>query len=96
MKQYGGILIAYAAIAALGAGAIALFTKQYSIALAVLGAGLLWLGVMAVLLHRISKKQQAKMDRVFRENDSAVSVLAGNISIPCRSEEHTSELQSPQ
>ena len=83
MKQYGGILIAYAAIAALGAGAIALFTKQYSIALAVLGAGLLWLGVMAVLLHRISKKQQAKMDRVFRENDSAVSVLAGNISIPC-------------
>ena len=83
MKQYGGILIAHAAIAALGAGAIALFTKQYIIALAVLGVGLVWLGVMAVLLHRISKKQQAKMDRVFRENDSAVSVLAGNISIPC-------------
>ena len=83
MKQYGGILIAHAAIVALGAGAIALFTKQYYIALAVLGAGLLWLGIMALLLYRISKKQQAKMDRVFRENDSAVSLLAGNISIPC-------------
>ena len=83
MKQYGGILIAHAAIVALGAGAIALFTKQYYVALAVLGAGLLWLGVMALLLYRISQKQQAKMDRVFRENDSAVSLLAGNISIPC-------------
>ena len=83
MKQYGGILIAHAAIVALGAGAIALFTKQYTIALAVLGTGLVWLGVMALLLCRIAKKQQAKMDRVFRENDSAVSLLAGNISIPC-------------
>lgn len=83
MKQYGGILIAFGAIAALGAGAIALFTKQYYIALAVLGVGLLWLGVMALLLCRIARKQQARMDRVFRENDSAVSVLAGNISIPC-------------
>ncbi len=83
MKQYGGILIAYASIVALGAGAIALFTKQYSIALAVLGAGLLWLGIMALLLCRIARKQQARMDRVFRENDSAVSSLAGNISIPC-------------
>ena len=82
MKQYGGILIAFGAIVALGAGAVALFTKQYYIALAVLGAGLLWLGIMALLLYRISQKQQAKMDRVFRENDSAVSVLAGNISIP--------------
>ena len=83
MKQYGGILIAFGAIIALGAGAVALFTKQYYIALAVLGTGLLWLGIMALLLYRISKKQQAKMDRVFRENDSAVSLLAGNISIPC-------------
>ena len=83
MKQYGGILIAFAAIVALGAGAIALFTKQYYIALAVLGTGLLWLGIMALLFHRIAGKQQAKMDRVFRENDSAVSLLAGNISIPC-------------
>lgn len=83
MKQYGGILIAFGAIVALGAGAVALFTKQYYIALAVLGTGLLWLGIMALLLYRISKKQQAKMDRVFRENDSAVSLLAGNISIPC-------------
>ena len=37
MKKYGGILIAYAAIVVLGAGAIALLTKQYIIALAVLG-----------------------------------------------------------
>ena len=74
MKQYGGILIAFGAIVALGAGAVALFTKQYYIALAVLGTGLLWLGIMALLLYRISKKQQAKMDRVFRENDSAVSL----------------------
>ena len=83
MKQYGGILIAFGAIVALGVGAIALFTKQYTIALAVLGAGLLWLGIMVLLLRRIAKKQQARMDRVFRENDSAVSLLAGNISIPC-------------
>ena len=83
MKQYRGILIAHAAIALLGAGAIALFTRQYVVAAAVLGVCLLWLGTMALLLHRISQKQQAKMDRVFRENDSAVSSIANNISIPC-------------
>ena len=83
MKQYSGILIAFGAIAALGAGAIALFSKQYVIAAAVLGAGLLWLGIMALLLNGIAKKQQARMDRVFRENDGAVTSLASNISIPC-------------
>lgn len=82
MKQYSGILIAFGVIVALGAGAIAFFTKQYIIALAVLGAGLLWLGIMALLLRRIAKNQQAKMDRVFRENDSAVASLTNNISIP--------------
>ncbi len=82
MKQYSGILIAFASIVALGAGAIAFFTKQYIVALAVLGTGLLWLGIMAILFHRIAKKQQARMDRVFRENDSAVSTLTNNISIP--------------
>lgn len=83
MKQYRGILIAFGAILALGAGAIALFTKQYVIAAAVLGVGLVWLGVSALLLNRIAKRQEARMDRVFRENDSAVAMLAGNISIPC-------------
>lgn len=82
MKHYRGILIAFGVIAALGAGAIALFTKQYVIAAATFGVALAWLGVMALLLHRIAKKQQARMDRVFRENDSAVASLASNISIP--------------
>jgi c-di-AMP phosphodiesterase-like protein len=83
MKQYSGILIAFGTILALGAGAIALFAKQYAVALAVLAVGVVWLGLMALLLYRISKIQQARMDRVFRENDSAVVALAGNISIPC-------------
>ena len=82
MKQYRGILIAFGAIAVLGAGAIAFFTGQYVIAASTLGAALVWLGIMALLLHRIAKKQQARMDRVFRENDSAVASLASNISIP--------------
>ena len=82
MKHYRGILIAFGVIAALGAGAIALFTKQYVIAAATFVVALAWLGVMALLLHRIAKKQQARMDRVFRENDSAVASLASNISIP--------------
>ena len=82
MKQYSGILIAQGAIAVLIAGAVAVFTKQYVVALAILGAGLLWLLITALLLHRIAKKQQARMDRVFRENDSAVASLASNISIP--------------
>ena len=83
MKKYSGIIIAFAAITVLGAGAIALFTKQYIVALAVLGVGLVWLGVMALILNGIAKKQQAQMDRVFRENDTAVISLAENISIPC-------------
>ena len=83
MKQYSGILIAFGSILAIGAGAIALFTKHYVIALLVFGVGLVWLGIMAYLLYRIAKKQQAKMDRVFRENDGAVVSLAQNISIPC-------------
>ena len=83
MKQYSGILITFGAILALGAGAIALLLRQYVLAATVFGVGLLWLGVMALLLYRVSKKQQAKMDRVFRENDGAVASLASNISIPC-------------
>ena len=82
MKQYRGILIAFGAIAVLGAGAIAFFTGQYVIAASTLGAALVWLGIMALLLHRIANKQQARMDRVFRENDSVVASLASNISIP--------------
>ena len=82
MKQYRGILIAFGAIAVLGAGAIAFFTGQYVIAASTLGAALVWFGIMALLLHRIAKKQQARMDRVFRENDSVVASLASNISIP--------------
>ncbi len=83
MKQYSGIMIAFGSILAIGAGAIALFTKHYVISLLVFGVGLVWLGIMAYLLYRIAKKQQAKMDRVFRENDGAVVSLAQNISIPC-------------
>ena len=56
MKKYSGIIIAFAAITVLGAGAIALFTKQYIVALAVLGVGLVWLGVMALILNGIAKK----------------------------------------
>ena len=83
MKQYSGILIAFGALLAVGSGAIALITKHYYTALAVLGVGLLWLGVMALILNGIAKKHQARMDRVFRENDGAVVSLAQNISIPC-------------
>ncbi len=83
MKQYRGILIAFAAVLVLGAGAIALFLKHYWIALGVLGVGLLWLLIMALVLHAIAKRQQEQMDRVFRENDSAVVTLADNVSVPC-------------
>lgn len=83
MKQYSGILIAFGVLVALGAGAIALFTGQYWIALGVLTVGLIFLVAAALVLRRIAKKQQALMDSVFRENDSAVSSLVQNISIPC-------------
>ena len=83
MKQYSGILIAFGVLVALGAGAIALFTKQYWIALGVLTVGLIFLVTAALILRRIAKKQQALMDSVFRENDSAVFSLVQNISIPC-------------
>ncbi len=83
MKQYSGILIAYGALLAVGAGAIALFTKQYRIALGLLGVGLIWMGVMALLLNNIAKHQQARMDRVFADNKTAVDSLVQNVSIPC-------------
>ncbi len=83
MKQYSGVLIVYGAVLAVGAGAIALFGRQYVIALAVLGVGLILMGVIALLLNRIAKRQQARMDLVFRENESAVASLVQNVSIPC-------------
>ena len=83
MKQYSGVLIVYGAFLAVGAGVIALLTKQYIIALGVLGAGLILMGVLALMLNGIQKRQQARMDSVFRENDSAVASLVQNISIPC-------------
>ena len=92
MKQYSGILIAFGAVLAVGAGAIAAFSKQYWIALGVLGAGLVFLGVMALLLSGIAKRQQERMDRVFRENDSAVASLVQNISIPCAIVEDTGRI----
>ena len=82
MKQYNGLLIGFGSAVALGAGAIALFSHQYKIALGVLIAGLVLLGVACLILRGISKKQQAKMDRVFRENDTAVGTMAQTISIP--------------
>ena len=83
MKQYSGILIAFGALVALGAGAVALLTRQYWVALGMLGAGLVFLLVSALVLRGIAKRQQERMDRVFRENDSAVASLIQNISIPC-------------
>jgi c-di-AMP phosphodiesterase-like protein len=43
---------------------------------------LILLGIAFLVLRGIAKKQQAKMDRVFRENDTAVGNLAYTISIP--------------
>lgn len=83
MKQYRLILIISAVILALGAGAIALFGKNYILALILFGMGAVWLGIVTLLLHTIGKKQQEKMDRVFRENDSAVVSIASNVSVPC-------------
>ena len=82
MKQYNGLLIGFGTAVALGAGAVALFTKQYYIALGILAAGLVLLGIACLVLRSIAKKQQARMDRVFRENDTAVGNLAYTISIP--------------
>jgi len=82
MKQYNGLLIGFGTAVALGAGAVALFEHQYRIALSILIAGLILLGAMWLILRNIAKKQQAKMDRVFRENDTAVGALAYTISIP--------------
>lgn len=83
MKQYTGILIAFGAVTVLGAGAVVLLTRQYWIALGVLATGLIFLLVMALILRGVAARQQAQMDSVFRENDSAVSSLVQNISIPC-------------
>lgn len=83
MKQYSGLLIAFGVLTVIGAGVIALFTKQYWIALGVLSAGLLFLLIAALILNRIAKRQQSLMDSVFRENGSAVTSLVQNISIPC-------------
>lgn len=82
MKQYSGIIIAFGSIVLVGAAVTALVAEQYIIALSILGAGLLWLGIMTLLLRSIAKKQQARMDRVFRENDGAVVSLATGISVP--------------
>lgn len=83
MKQYSGLLIAFAALTVIGAGLIVFFARQYWIALGVLSAGLVFLLVSAFVLRGIDKRQQAQMDAVFRENGSAVTSLVQNISIPC-------------
>lgn len=81
MKIYRGLLIFsvayFAAVALLG-----VLFQQYYAALLILALGLILTAVMMLWLRSIHSKQDRLMNRVFRENDGAVSDLIENISIP--------------
>lgn len=81
MKVYRGLLIFtaayFSAVALLG-----VLFRQYYAALLMLAIGLILTAVLMLWLRSIHNKQDQLMNRVFRENDGAVSDLIENISIP--------------
>ena len=72
MKQYRGLLIFTGIFLVICAAAFIPF-KLYWYALAALAAGILLFIILFIWLSVTAKKQQEVMDRVFRENDSAVA-----------------------
>ena len=70
MKQYQGLLI-FAGVFLTVAAAVFIPLHQYWFALGALIAGIILFVVLFLWLRVINGEQQAKMDRVFRENDSA-------------------------
>lgn len=81
MKQYKGLLIFIAAFAVVCAVAI-LPTKQYLLALIALFAGIALFLTTMLWLMKIADTQEKQMDRVFRENDSVVSLLVNEVTVP--------------
>ncbi len=81
MKQYQGLLIFVGVFTVVAAAAFIPF-HLYWFALAALIAGILLFAVLFLWLTMISNRQQEKMDRVFRENDSAVALLVNEVTIP--------------
>lgn len=81
MKRYQGLLIFLGAFV-LGAAAAFLPLRMYWFALTALVAGILLFAVTFLWLMQISNKEQRLMDRVFRENDSAVALLVNEVTVP--------------
>ncbi|MBQ9187966.1 MAG: hypothetical protein IJ138_01445, partial [Clostridia bacterium] len=81
MKQYQGYLIFLGVFLALAAAVFVPF-HQYWYALGVLLGGMVLFAVTLIWLSMISQKQQERMDRVFRENDSAVALLVNEVTVP--------------
>ena len=81
MKQYRGLLIFLGVFLVAAAAALVPF-RQYWAALTVLILGILLFGIVFLWLWMINDKQQKRMDRVFRENDSAVTLLMNEVTVP--------------
>lgn len=81
MKQYRGLLI-FLGVFLVAAAAVLVPFRQYWAALTVLILGILLFGIVFLWLWMINDKQQKKMDRVFRENDSAVTLLMNEVTVP--------------
>ena len=81
MKQYQGYLIFLGVFLAVAAAVFIPF-GQYWYALGVLLGGLVLFAVSLIWLSLIAQKQQERMDRVFRENDSAVALLVNEVTVP--------------
>ena len=81
MKQYRGLLIFTGIFLVICAAAFIPF-KLYWYALAALAAGILLFIILFIWLSVTAKKQQEVMDRVFRENDSAVALLVDEVTVP--------------
>lgn len=81
MKQYQGLLIFLGAFVAAAAIALLPF-RLYWYALTVLLAGLLLFAIVFLWLYSIDNRQQKKIDRIFRENDSMVAELVNEVTVP--------------
>ena len=81
MKQYQGLLI-FLGVFLLILTAAFIPLGMYWYALGMLIAGIILFAVLFLWLMRINTSQQEKMDRVFRENDSCVSLLINEVTVP--------------
>ncbi len=81
MKEYQGLLIFVGVFMTVVAAAFIPF-GMYWFALSALLAGILLFASIFIWLRVISDRQQKRMDRVFRENDSAVALLMNEVTVP--------------